>query len=299
LSLVEQPLGFDDSDVVAAFPGYQIKVPRLGRGTFKVAYYAESDSGGRVVKILTDSVDVQPEDDGSPSDALPERLARELKGMALVDSEHVVKVLSTPEIVKIGSSHYIVYEEPFYPGGTLQDRLRDGPLSSDDAEMLVGSLLAGVGDLWGQQRIVHRDIKPGNIVYDENDKPVLLDLGIALYTALSELTNSMEMSPRTTIYAAPEQFEMRRFAKIDFRTDLFQIGIVGYEAVTGKHPFLEAGVTSVEVYLDSLFSAEPVDMSHLACSDELKAVLTRLLAHRPNRRYRNVNEPLQILGLPA
>jgi serine/threonine protein kinase len=299
MAIAELPLSFNDNDVVSAFPDYLVQVPRLGRGTFKVAYFASSDAGGRVVKILTDSVDLQPDDDSSPSDALPERLARELEGMALVDSAHVVKVLSTPEIVKIGSSHYIVYEEPYYPGGTLQDRLKLGPLSSEDAENLVVALLAAVRDLWSQQGIVHRDIKPGNIVYDEHDKPILLDLGIALYTALSELTDSMQQSPRTTIYAAPEQFEMRRFAKIDFRTDLFQIGIVGYEAVSGQHPFLEKGVTSVEAYLDSLFKEEPVDVSHLTCSDQLKVVLARLLAHRPNRRYRNISEPLEILGLQA
>jgi serine/threonine protein kinase len=292
----QPPLDFDDADVILAFPEYHVQVPLLGRGTFKVAYLADTPNGERVIKILTDSIEADPDDESAPVEALPERLARELEGMALVDSPHVVKILSTPQVTQIGSGRYIVYEEPFYGGGTLQEKLAFGPLPPSEAEALVRALLMAVQDLWDQQGIVHRDIKPGNIVFSEDGRPILLDLGIALYTALSGLTDSLAQSPRTTIYAAPEQFEVRRFAKIDFRTDLFQVGIVGYQAVSGTHPFLAPGVTSVDAYIESLFNENPVDVSGLNCSDELKAVLGRLLAHRPNRRFRSIAEPLKILG---
>lgn len=292
----QPPLDFDDADVVLAFPEYHVQVPLLGRGTFKVAYLADTPNGQRVIKILTDAIEADPDDESAPVEALPERLARELEGMALVDSPHVVKLLSTPQVTQIGAGRYIVYEEPFYGGGTLQEKLAFGPLPPDEAEALVRALLMAVQDLWDQQGIVHRDIKPGNIVFSEEGRPILLDLGIALYTALSGLTDSLAQSPRTTIYAAPEQFEVRRFAKIDFRTDLFQVGIVGYQAVSGAHPFLAPGVTSVDAYIESLFNEIPVDVSGLNCSDELKTVLGRLLAHRPNRRFRSIAEPLRILG---
>lgn len=293
---IPQQLNFGDDDVVAAFPNYQVHTPHLGRGSFKVAYLAEADDGQRVLKILTEPIEADLDEESSSVDALPERLARELEGMSLVDSPHVVKLVAAPAIVQIGGDRYITYEEPFYPGGTLQEKLVAGPLLPEEAETLVRVLLLAVQDLWDQQAIVHRDIKPGNIVYTVDGDPVLLDLGIALYTALSGLTDSLGQSPRTTIYAAPEQFELRRFAKIDFRTDLFQIGIVGYKAVTGSHPFLDRGVTDVDSYVQKLFQEVPVDTSGLNCSSELRAVLGRLLAHRPNRRFRTIAEPLRMLG---
>ena len=192
-------LPFEDHEVVDAFAPYVVQTPPLGRGSFKVAYFAETLAGPRVLKILTEPIDIDPDGEEVPAEALPERLARELEGMSLVQSPHVVKVLSPPKLVAIGTRSFIAYEEPHYGGGTLSDRLLAGPLSPPDAQALVLALLHAVQDLWDQQAIVHRDIKPGNIVFDDEGRPVLLDLGIALYTALSGLTDSVAQSPRTTI----------------------------------------------------------------------------------------------------
>jgi serine/threonine protein kinase len=289
------PLPFSESEVIEAFPDLHVHMPELGRGSFKVAYLARDEAGSRVLKILTDPFGEEDEAGEGQLPGLPERLARELSGMAEVNSPHVVKIISEPKRISIGGSDYIVYEEPYYSGGTLADRIASGPLSPEEVEQLVIALLRGVQDLWDQRHIVHRDIKPGNIAFDSDGNPVLLDLGIALYSDLSGLTQSNAASPMTTIYAAPEQFEMRRFATIDFRTDLFQIGIVAFIALTGQHPFLHEGVTDVASYIDKLFQDIPVDVSGLDCSEELRTVLSRLLEHQPNRRYRVIRQPLAIL----
>jgi serine/threonine protein kinase len=290
------PLRFNDADVSLAFPEYTVHTPMLGQGSFKVAYLADTSAGERVLKILTEPVQADTEGEIESTDEIPSRVVRELEGMAQVSSPYVVRIVAPPEIVKIGTDAYIVYEEPYYSGGTLQDRLAGGALPGPEAQTLVCHLLAAVKDLWDQRGIVHRDIKPGNIAYNAQGDAVLLDLGIALYTALSGLTSSFDASPRTTTYAAPEQFELRRFSSIDFRTDLFQIGIVAYEAVAGRHPFLSPGQVSVEAYIDKLFNSKPIDTSGLPCSPELREVIARLLAMRPNGRYRSIDEPLSKLG---
>ncbi|MGV8911439.1 MAG: serine/threonine-protein kinase [Rhodoglobus sp.] len=287
---------FDDNDVVRAFPEYELAIPFLGRGGFKVAYHASAGDGERVVKILTDPLDAETDQDGFVSGELPERLARELAAMAQVVSPHVVQILSEPRRIQLGEQYeFITYEEPYYSGGTLEDRIALTPLDAETAQQLVIALLSAVQDLWEQRQIVHRDIKPGNIVFDAEDRPVLLDLGIALYTGMPTLTDSLAESPRTLIYAAPEQFEPRRYAQIDFRTDLFQIGIVGFKAVSGVHPFVPSGSPTVDRYMATLLGDSPIDLSILNCSPELREVLGRLLARRPSRRYRTITEPLSKL----
>lgn len=293
--MVLAPLPYTDEELEAAFPSRGLVVSPLGRGSFKVAYLAEA-GGPSVVKILTQ--ELPPEIDSTEVDAaaLPERFARELRGMALASSPHVGTLTSPPQTVQIGASRYIVYEEPYYSGGTLKDRLDRGPIAADQAEELVVALLKAVKEL-ASHDIVHRDIKPGNIMYDDiGGSPVLIDLGISLHLDMDDLTDSGEVSPNTLGYSAPEQHRARRYAQLDFRTDLFLVGIVGYYAVAGQHPLLTSDIRSRREYVVKLLSFDSIDVNGLACSDALRQVLARLLAPKPSRRYRTIDEPLQILG---
>lgn len=288
------PLPFNEAELQAAFPGRSLIQPPLGRGSFKVAFFA-SDGSGAVVKILTDPL---PGDiDGTEVDAslLPERFAREIRAMQLTVSPHLGKVLVEPRAVQIGGSRFVAYEEPFYGGGTLADRLSAGAMTAFAAENLVISLLKAVRELWAHD-IVHRDIKPGNVVFDGQENAVLIDPGISLHVGLDDLTDSSHASPMTLGYSAPEQHEARRYAQIDFRTDHFLVGVVGYCAVTGVHPILEPGMDR-NAFVVKLLSFDKIDMTSLDCSDRLKEVLGRLLAPKPNRRFRTTTEPLEILGV--
>ncbi|TGY33281.1 serine/threonine protein kinase [Microbacterium laevaniformans] len=290
----QPPLPFTDAELADAFPGRQLAVPPLGRGSFKVAYFAD-DTTQSVVKVLTDPL---PSDvDGTEVDPslLPERFAREVRAMQLADSPHLVKILVEPRAVQIGANRYVAYEEPFYGGGTLADRLRNGAMTEAEAGDVIVALLRAVRELW-RNDIVHRDIKPGNIVFSADGTPVLIDPGISLHVGLDDLTDSSHISPMTPGYSAPEQHEARRYARIDFRTDHFLVGVVGYFALTGKHPILEAGMDRNE-YIVKLLSFDRIDVSALLCSAELRLVLGRLLAPKPNRRFRTTAEPLEILGV--
>lgn len=218
---------FDDTDVAAAFPELTLHEPFLGAGSFKVAYRVSTDAGEEVLKLVKEPLD-------DPDAVLPTRLDREIGAMKQVSSECVVPILAGPEARAIGPSLHVCYREPFYAEGTLKARI-GSPLGTEFVARLAADLLRGVEALWSEG-IVHRDIKPGNIAL-HGDRAILLDLGIAYFTDLTPVTDAFGMSPRTSLYAAPEQFELRRLAQIDFRTDLFQIGIVVYEALTGSHPF--------------------------------------------------------------
>ena len=85
---------------------------------------------------------------------------------------------------------------------------------------------------------------------------------------------------------------MRKNTQIDFRTDHYLIGMVGYQALTGKHPFWTPGV-SANTYLDRISDFSIDRFRGVNCPDELKQVISRMLAPKPNRRYRKIQDPLQ------
>ena len=267
---------FDSGDIEAAFPEFRVCIPHLGAGTFKVAYRITPESGpDQVLKLVKEALD-------APDAELPTRLDREISGMKRVQSDHVAHIIGGPDVTLIGATHHVYYREPYYADGTL-DTLLGTPLDRNVVGRLANDLFLGVTDLW-DERIVHRDIKPKNIALVDG-RAVLLDLGIAYFTDLTPATDAFAQSPRTPVYAAPEQFEVRRLAQIDHRTDQFQVGLVLFEALTGSHPFNPNDPTGYFSRLDNGLVDECA-LDDAEISADLRGFLRRLLASAPNRRYR-------------
>ena len=246
----------------------------------KDAFLASSNGESLVLKVIREPILDETQDGGM---TLPERTRREVDGMKLIDHPGVVPVMSGPEIREIGGLQRVWYAEPYYSGGTLEDRL-GSPWATNDVLDLVDRLTQAAEAL-AAAGVVHRDIKPGNVVYNTDNDPVLLDLGIAYFIDLTPITDAWGISPRTPRYAAPEQFELRRLARIDFRTDLFLIGLVAFEALTGFHPF-DPG--DADGYLDRLANGR-VDTDALdavRATPEMRNLLARLLAGSVSGRFR-------------
>jgi serine/threonine protein kinase len=288
-------LPFTDEQVVESFAPQAVVLPKLGQGSFKVAYLTRVNDEDRVLKIIY-SYPVEGDQEEFELEATPARIAREIEGMSSVSSPHVVTLLSQPVLVPIGKAQFVCFEEPFYSGGTLEDLLRHRMLSRVEQRGLLVAMLSAVSAMWDQASIVHRDIKPGNIAFDVAERPILLDLGIVLFTELSDITESGAVSPATPKYSAPEQFDVRRNAVVDHRTDQFQIGIALVEAATGAHPFWHSGVTQWD-YLQATerFSKDMLDSAEM--DDDVKAVVSRLLAPRIYNRYRHPDIALGELGI--
>lgn len=270
-------------------------MPALGQGSFKVAYRVSTPDDDRVLKIIY-SYPITDDPDEFDFEQVPDRIARELSGMSAVECPHVVTLASEPAVARIGGTSYLVYEEPFYGGGTLEDRLRNTPLSREETRALLAALLRASRALWASEKIVHRDIKPGNIAYTDDGTPVLLDLGLVLFTEMSALTDSGLASPMTPRYAAPEQFEQRRNAQIDFRTDQYLIGLTVLEAARGRHPFFRAGITTPE-YMQAMEDFKRSDLTGDDLDDDVREVLARLLSHAIYGRYRTPEMPMKKLGI--
>lgn len=275
------------ADIAQAFPEYEI-LDELGDGTFKIACLIDDGGERKVLKVSKASVD-------GPDANLPERLRREIEAMKQVDCPNIAHVLDGPEVREVGGEQRVIYLERFYPGGTLDKRI-DESWPAEEIVALMRGLLNAVAAL-ESAGIVHRDVKPENIVFDTDGQPVLLDLGIAYYKDLSSITEPFGSSPKTPRWAAPELFAVRSTVVIDSRTDLFGVGVVCFEAATGGvHPFHPE---DADGYFERLSSGR-VDTAALEAASvpaPLSKILVRLLQGAPNRRFRKVDAAVR--GLEA
>jgi serine/threonine-protein kinase len=306
--------------IQAAFPELDI-AGRLGEGTYKIAFRATRAGGEVVLKVLKQPLAVEPDaEDGDEADivavmesgsvnsalaasanplpevapspvptgdaqpSLPPRVQREIEAMRRVRSRRVVTILDGPALRDIAGNMHWWYIEPFYSGGTLEQRIARGPMEAEEATALCDALLEGVDDLWTQVGLVHRDIKPANVVYDSAGEPVLLDLGIVLDTAATPLTDPARFGPRTNRYCAPEQLVIRSMADLDARTDEFMIGVSVYEAYAGSHPFAPFDRAFLSRVASGQF--DQAVLERRPGGNRLKQVLARLLRPKQHERFR-------------
>lgn len=213
---------------------------------------------------------------------LPKEFDRK-KSKKFIDEIATWRDLDHKNIVRIfdysANPAYIVME--FFPRSLGQI---ETPMPTNDALKMIVKITDGLSYAHKKGRI-HNDIKPANILLSKEDEPKLADWGLGRLSGLS----ASDLSSQTTytpLYAAPEQL---RFEKTDARTDIWQVGIVLYELITGQHPF-EGG--DAEQTYKMIISDEPVDLPS-TINPNLKRVdfiLMSCLQKEKGRRYNSVDD---------
>lgn len=165
------------------------------------------------------------------------RVQREIEIVTKNKIMNVPRIFEIKQIESKSGERYICIIEQFIPGEILTDIIKRGKISLHSGIKLLRTLLNIVVQL-EEINVVHRDIKPDNIIYGSDGEYYLLDFGIARQLNKVSLTSTgASIGPHTPGYGAPELFEYRK-RDIDSRTDLFSIGVVLFEAMTGQHPFI-------------------------------------------------------------
>ena len=143
--------------------------------------------------------------------------------------------------------------------------------------------------------IVHRDIKPENIIRADDGRIFFLDFGIARILGADSLTRTgAMMGPHTPGYAAPEQFNNLK-KEIDSRADIFSLGVVTYECITGKNPFREGSINALEV-LQKTETITPVQYSIKGdTQSQFMALLGAMMGKYPSRRPRTAKQSIDWL----
>jgi len=262
-----------DTLIDSVFDGRYRIIRKLGAGGMANVYLAEDQELGRrvAIKILDDR--------HAADDSFIERFRREAKNAAGLSHPNIVSIYDRGEAE---GTYYIAME--YLSGRSLKELIVSrGPTPIKIAIDYTRQMLAALG-FAHRHGIVHRDIKPHNVVVDSDGRLKVTDFGIARSGA-SQMTEVGSIIG-TAQYLSPEQ---ARGSPVDQRSDVYSVGIVLYEMLTGTVPF--TGDTPLEIAMKHL-SEVPVPPSELRddVPDDLDYVVLRALAKDPEDRYQTAEE---------
>ena len=248
-------------------------IEELGRGGMAVVYRARERALDRDVAIK-----VVPLARVSDTE-LVERFQREARLSAQLAHPHIVP------IYRVGRRDSVIYFVMQLLGDeSLGTRLeREGTLRPAEVRRVLVETASALG--YAHRRgIVHRDVKPDNIVFDPDGRCVVTDFGIARSLFDAKLT-ATGMSAGTPRYMSPEQ---ARATSLDGRSDIYSLGVLAYECLIGRAPF--NGDDAFAIMLGHVQS--PIPRPRLASAEEraLFAIIERMLAKRPDDRYQTAEE---------
>jgi hypothetical protein len=222
-------------------------------------------------------------DDVAPDEEMQQRFRREGELQARLDHSHIVRVHQADFE---GKTPYLVQD--LLPGGTLASRLKTGgPFSERAAVELVEKLAGGLAHAHALG-VLHRDLKPDNVLFDDRGEPCLADFGLAIsLNAGSQRLSVTGMASGTPAFMAPEQAFGEK--QLTVATDVYGLGTVLYAALTGKPPF--PGTSAIMVMEQVVSGPVPDPRAQSPeVSAELAAVCMRALAKAPDQRHASVLE---------
>jgi serine/threonine-protein kinase len=262
----ERDRGVFDKQVGQLISHYRI-VEKLGEGAMGAVYLAEDIELGRRValKFLADS--------GFKDKTLRSRLFREAKAAAAIDHPNVCTVY---EVDEIDGHPFLVMA--YIEGQTLEDRIAENIVEINRAVDIARQLADGL-DAAHRQGVVHRDLQPANVIIS-SDKVRIIDFGLAQLSAASRITEPGGLLG-TGGYLSPEQVN-REVA--DHRSDIWSLGVILYEMVTGKRPFAGEGREAV-LHAITHSALEPMNRLRDGVPVELEQIVSRCLEKDPARRY--------------
>jgi serine/threonine protein kinase len=215
------------------------------------------------------------------------RFLREAKITSSLSHPHIAHVY---DVGRQGESLYLVME--YVEGSTLSKRISQGPLPADEAANIALQVADSL-DVAHEKGIIHRDIKPGNVMLTGRGQVKVLDFGLAKVNEASrapgEITYTVTlpgMVMGTVQYMSPEQALGR---PVDGRSDIFSLGATLYEMLTGRPPFSGGSVTEI---LDRVVHGQPEAIARLNYDvpEDFERIIRKCLEKEPGRRYQSARE---------
>src|SRR5436189_2397853 len=256
----------------------------LGRGGVATVYLAHDLALDRkvAIKVLAPALLLMGE-------GMVERFKREARPAAPLRHPHIIPINAVKE-----SEHVLYFVMKYVQGRALDTVIRDvGTLPIP----MVQTILAQVGDALGyahRHGVIHRDIKSANIMLDEDGRAVVTDFGIAKVVQAEGLTMT-GVTVGTPTYMSPEQCATR---DVTGASDQYSLGVVAYEMLTGRLPFLGESTMAV---MYAHFNERPRPVAELRpdCPPNLSAGVMRMLEKDPARRWPSMDDIVAVCGRPS
>lgn len=249
--------------------GYEI-IEQVGMGGMATVYKAHHARLDRYVAIKVMHQTLAQEEN------FHARFEREARIIARLDHANIVSIYDFSEYE---GNPYLVMK--YVEGETLEDRLEDQKLSLNEVARVLRPVAEALAYAHGQN-ILHRDVKPSNIILGTNGTVYLTDFGLARLAASGSSTMSQGAMIGTPHYISPEQALGNK--TLDARTDVYSLGVVLYELVVGRVPY--AGDTPFSIVHDHIYSPLPAPSTiNAAVSPAVEAVLVRAMAKDPADRF--------------
>ncbi|MCG6860489.1 MAG: protein kinase [Chromatiaceae bacterium] len=263
-----------ETQAMPEIPGYRT-LSILGEGGMSTVYLAVQESLNRyaALKILNQMLVVDAE--------FRKRFLNEGRLIAQMSHPGIITVYD------IGAADpYYYLSMTYLPGGTLRDKIRDG-LGIERAIQIAISLVDALGYAH-RQGIIHRDIKPGNVLFTARDDPVLSDFGIAKSIAAETQITATAMAIGSAKFMSPEQI---RGESVDQRSDLYSFGVLLWQLLTGGFPYESHDPFALALkHANDPIPRLPEQLSRF------QQLLDRLLAKRPEERFGSAEELAQALA---
>ncbi len=264
----EQP-----QEALPEIAGYKL-VRVLGHGGMSTVYLGQQLSLGRNVAIKVMRPEVVTDDVGR------RRFDNEARTVARLDHPHIVRIHDFGR-TKDGQPYHVM---PVFPRGHLGKR----NLTRDEARIrqILEALLSALA--YAHSRgVVHRDVKAENVLFDEAERPMLTDFGIALRRGYGSRVTTAGMAVGSTAYMAPEQ---ARGTEVDLRADLYSLGVLAWEMLTGSLPYqADDGLSMVLKHAQDPIPRLPPHLAHW------QRFFDRALAKQPNDRYTDAQDMLEAM----
>lgn len=257
----------------STIPGYNV-LKKIAKGGMASVFIAIQLSVGRTIALKI----------------LPKKLCEDPSFTKLFLQEANCGVLNHPNIITIyeageTDSHLYIAME-FLQGGNLKQKIKAG-LSQEETIDIITKLSEALAYAHSKG-FIHRDIKPGNVLFNEIKQPILADFGIARAISFNDQTIIDGMMLGTPHYTSPEQVSSD---EIDHRTDLYSLGVVYYEMLTGSKPFIAD--TPFALIYKHLEEAPPQLASKFA---EHQPIIHKLMSKKPADRYASAFDLIEDLA---
>ncbi len=264
-------------------------IERLGTGAMGEVYKAEDTRLHRHValKLMLNN--------GDQTEQTRARFLREARASSALNHPNIVTVYEIDEVERDGQLYSFIVME-YVPGRTIKELA--GQYSVAEALDIIMQIADALAEAH-ERGIVHRDVKPSNVIVTDHTRVKVLDFGVAKYnplplddseTASLYATDIVKTTPGAVLgtfaYMSPEQALGK---EVDHRSDIFSLGVVTYELLAGQAPF--TGSSSLAV-VDSIIHGEPPPLArfNLQVTPELEAIIRRTLEKAPELRYQNLRE---------